>query len=227
MKCPHCNTGINIEEYGNFVYPTNDNEETGLGYELYHDHCPECEELIVMLRHGTYSKNSRGDESLTSATGEEVLYPKHSIRTIEPEVPDKYKRDHLEACAVLSASAKASAALSRRVLQNVLREELGIRHPNLAQEIDDFIQRKDVPSYLADAVDAVRNVGNFAAHPLKDSNTGEIVEVESGEAEWLLDVNDSLFDFVFVQPKRLEEKKQKLNDKLRALGKPPMKAKSP
>ena len=54
---------------------------------------------------------------------------------------------------------------------------------NLAQEIDAFIQLKDVPSYLSDAVDAIRNVGNFAAHPLKDTSTGEIVDVEPGEAE--------------------------------------------
>ncbi len=78
-------------------------------------------------------------------------------------------------------------------------------------------------SYLSEAVDAVRNVGNFAAHPLKDTNTGEIVEVEEGEAEWLLDVIDALFGFTFVQPKRLEKRKKELNEKLSNLGKPPMK----
>jgi hypothetical protein len=115
--------------------------------------------------------------------------------------------------------------MSRRILQSVLREEFKIKHANLAQEIDEFIQKKDVPSYLTEAVDAVRNIGNFAAHPLKDTNTGEIVEVESGEAEWLLEVNESLFDFAFVQPKRLEERKKSLNAKLSAMGKPPMKSK--
>ena len=94
---------------------------------------------------------------------------------------------------------------------------------NLANEIVQFLELKDVPSYLAEAVDAIRNIGNFAAHPLKDTHTGEIVEVEPGEAEWLLDVLESLFDFAFVQPKRLEQKKKNLNQKLKSSGKPPMK----
>jgi Domain of unknown function (DUF4145) len=110
-------------------------------------------------------------------------------------------------------------------LQSVLRDEFKIKHASLAQEIEEFIQRKDVPSYLTEAVDAVRNIGNFAAHPLKDTNTGEMVEVEPGEAEWLLEVNESLFDFAFVQPKRLEERKKNLNAKLSAMGKPAMKSK--
>ena len=50
-----------------------------------------------------------------------------------------------------------------------------------------------------------------------------IVEVEPGEADWLLDVLEALFDFAFVQPKRLEERKRMLNAKLKALGKPRMK----
>jgi hypothetical protein len=82
-------------------------------------------------------------------------------------------------------------------------------------------------SYVTANIKVVRqrNVGNFAAHPLKDTNTGEIVEVDPGEAEWLLDVNESLFDFVFVQPKRLQAGKIQLNEKLKSIGKPAMKSK--
>ena len=47
------------------------------------------------------------------------------------------------------------------------------------------------------AVDAIRNIGNFAAHPLKDMTTGIIANVEPGEAEWSLDVLEALFDFVY------------------------------
>ena len=138
-------------------------------------------------------------------------------------MPAPYKQEFLEACAVLSLSAKAGAALSRRLLQSTLREEFHIEKSSLAGEIDDFVKLPDIPSYLSEAVDAVRNVGNFAAHPLKDTNTGEIVDVEPGESEWLLEVLEALFDFAFVQPERLRERKRKLNEKLDALGKPPMK----
>lgn len=80
-----------------------------------------------------------------------------------------------------------------------------------------------LPSWLAENVDAVRIVGNFAAHPAKDTNTGEIVDVELGEAEWLLDVLEGLFDFYFVQPAIAKAKRDALNAKLKAAGKPEMK----
>jgi len=41
-----------------------------------------------------------------------------------------------------------------------------------------------LPGHLAEDLDAIRNVGNFAAHPMKSTHTGDIVEVEPQEAEW-------------------------------------------
>ena len=83
--------------------------------------------------------------------------------------------------------------------------------------------RKELPSYLASAIDAIRNIGNFAAHPIKSKSSGELVDVEPGEAEWTLDVLEGLFDFYFVQPELLKKKKNELNQKLQDAGKPKMK----
>jgi len=47
--------------------------------------------------------------------------------------------------------------------------------------------------------------------------------VESGEAEWNLDVIEALFDFYFVQPAIIKKKKDALNKKLTEGGKKPMK----
>ena len=79
-----------------------------------------------------------------------------------------------------------------------------------------------MPSYLLNTLDAVRNIGNFAAHPIKSRSTGEIVDVEIGEAEWTLDVLETLFDFYFIQPKMIDQKKEALNKKLKDAGKPEM-----
>jgi hypothetical protein len=100
------------------------------------------------------------------------------------------------------------------MLQQILRDEFGVARKNLASEISEFVVSPKIPSHLADAVDAVRKIGNLAAHPTKNLNTGEIVQVEPGEAEWLLDVLDSLLDFTFVQPKRLAARKAELDAKL-------------
>ena len=47
--------------------------------------------------------------------------------------------------------------------------------------------------------------------------------VELHEAEWNLDVLESLFDFYFVQPARAKARRDALNKKLADTGKAPMK----
>lgn len=139
------------------------------------------------------------------------------------EVPKNFTLDYTEACLVLSDSPKASAALSRRCLQHLLRESAGVKKADLADEIQQVIDSRQLPSHLSESLDAIRNTGNFAAHPIKSKSTGEIVDVEPGEAEWNLDVLESLFDFFFVQPALLMRKRAALDKKLSDAGKPPMK----
>ena len=69
----------------------------------------------------------------------------------------------------------------------------------------------------------MRAIGNFAAHPIKSEKTGEILSVESGEAELNLDVLEALFDFYFVQPTVVRKKKAALDEKLKEAGKKPTK----
>jgi hypothetical protein len=56
--------------------------------------------------------------------------------------------------------------------------------------------------------------------PIKSESTGDVVDVEPGEAEWNLDTLEGLFDHYFVQPALLAEKRDKLNAKLADAGKP-------
>jgi hypothetical protein len=131
--------------------------------------------------------------------------------------------DYREACEVLPSSAKAAAALGRRTLQHILREQAHVKHSNLDKEIQETLDKSLLPTHLAQSIDAVRQIGNFAAHPIKSTNTGEIVPVEPGEAEWTLDVLEGLFDFYYVQPAILGRKRTALNQKLKDAGKPPLK----
>jgi hypothetical protein len=151
-----------------------------------------------------------------------MVWPKGVARAPLPrEVPADLAEDYREACVVFADSPKASAALSRRCLQRLLREYAKVKPRDLYGEIQEVMPT--LPSYLAAAVDGVRNVGLFAAHPNKSQHTGEIVDVEPGEAEWLLDTLDALFDFYFVQPAKLAVKQAALDKKLSAIGKPAMK----
>jgi hypothetical protein len=98
-----------------------------------------------------------------------------------------------------------------------------VKHGDLSSEIQQVLDSKTLPSSVAENVDAVRNIGNFAAHPNKSTSTGEVLPVELEEAEWNLDVLESLFDVYFVQPARAKAKRESLNKKLQDAGKPPLK----
>lgn len=219
MKCPHCS--VEVHPSGEVIKIGDDCDAYWATESI---KCPACDKLCVHLISARSVVNKPFGAEIQDELSRKLVYPK-SLGRSEPssEVPKKYKQDFLESCWILSDSPKASAALSRRCLQHVLRDVAGVKKGNLQNEIQQVIDSNQLPSYISEAIDAVRNIGNFAAHPVKCTTTGEIAEVENGEAEWNLDVLESLFDFYFVQPAILKRKRDALNSKLAKIGKPPMK----
>lgn len=211
MKCPHCLVAFNDKQSHKDVFRENDKDGW---WELERRRCPECDKLILHLRNSSSGGNAKSFV---------LVRPRASERPCPIEVPEKYSEDFKESALVLSDSPKASAALSRRCLQNILREEAKTKSKDLAEQIDEVITNNLLPPYLADDLDVVRNIGNFAAHPIKSKQTGEVLPVEPGEAEWNLDVLETLFDFYFVLPEQNKKKKTALNLKLQEAGKPQLK----
>ena len=222
MQCPHCLKHF----HDDWIYEALPRRTGQNIWGAAITHCPACREYTIKL--GRVSAQFSGPSgTLQVEPGREpftMVYPKGRARApIPPEVPKEFTADYSEASLVLSDSEKASAALSRRCLQHLLREHLKVKRGDLSNEIQEVIDSKQLPGYLAQDLDAIRNIGNFAAHPLKSTSTGEIVDVEPTEAEWLLTLLEGLFDFCFVQPARAKANRDALNQKLGSLGKPPMK----
>lgn len=210
MKCPHCDTGIHENFQGFGTFGNSREEWIGL-YQV----CPECKKSIVKLF--TKTDNVGGGYS----NAEFIAYPKGAAaRPVPPEVPNPYRQDFVEACEVLSISPKASAALSRRNLQAIIRDQAQVTGKDLNVEIQTLIDSGKLPTHISEGLHAVRQIGNFAAHPIKSTSTGEIFDVEVGEAEWNLDVLELMFDFYFVQPTIAVKRKAELNKKLKDAGKP-------
>jgi hypothetical protein len=188
--------------------------------------CPACEKYIVWLIDP--APNLPHDELMAYLAANlqilKMVFPKGISRSpLSPDVTGSIAKDYKEACLVLEDSPKASAALSRRCLQTILREKAGVKHQDLSKEIQEVLDSGKLPTHLAESIDAIRNIGNFAAHPMKSTSSGAIVGVEPGEAEWTLDVVESLIDFYIVKPADLQRKKDALNKKLQDAGKQPMK----
>lgn len=220
MKCPHCLVAFHTK-WHNWTRGSNtQHSDRGTHFRLLDTNCPECGKLTLVMETRVFFPDP-------IAWQRTMIYPKTTARPLSPEVPQAFARDFQEACLVLADSEKASAALSRRCLQHLLQEKAGVKGNNLANQIQQVIDLGQLPSHLTDAIDAVRNFGNFAAHPIKSTNTGEIIEVELGEAEWLLDTLEFLFDFYCVQPAKLAKRRAELNKKLKDAGKPEMKGQTP
>jgi hypothetical protein len=213
MKCPHCLTEYH-DSFKNIFWE----EDTDGRWYIGKDTCPACKRMILVLEHFVIGQRSWTKNS------ERFVRPLAVQRPAPPSsVPSPYRDDYIESCAVLPASAKASAALSRRCLQAILRDKGGFAQHDLIDQIDAAL-KSGLPSHITESLDAVRNIGNFAAHPMKSKTSGALLDVEAGEAEWNLDVLEALFDYYFVQPEIVAKKKAALNAKLAEAGKKPMKS---
>ena len=151
----------------------------------------------------------------------EKVYPSWSLL---PESSAKPQPDYIskpiienynQACRIRDLSANASAAMSRRCLQGMIRDFCKISKPTLAKELDTLRVQVDegkgphgVDHDTMDAIDHVRHIGNIGAHMEKDINL--ILDVEPDEAQALIDLIELLFEEWYVAKHVREEKLVKL-----------------
>ena len=224
MKCPHCNVAFIDRDRRVFKVEEYEDES----YYLVARICPVCQQVIVELSLDRVQQGNFLDLLARALTGggpaqsgrplrqwTKLIWPTGIVRDPVPtEVPEEYAKDYKEAALVLAAgSANASAALSRRCLQNMIRHKIGVNRQNLYQEIEEVINDPNAHSQVKSSLHYLRELGNFAAHPEKNG-VGAIVDVEEGEAEWCLDTIEVLFEIYFVRPARDEEMRKLIDAKI-------------
>ena len=223
MQCPHCLVAFHYSE-DDWVQTEIETENISSPYELQASICPDCKNPIVILR--------RFDSNTRRLSSEETIYPQAprispGNYVVSDKVPSHLKDDYIEAHNVLPISAKSSATLSRRVLQTVLQEH-GYNKRDLSKQIDDVLNEADpekvLPSQLRIVIDVIRHFGNFSAHTVTDETTLQIIDVESQEAEWCIQIIEDLFDHYYVRPAEVAKRLDDLNSKLDKAGKLPAKS---
>lgn len=220
--CPWCTVQVlmrHVAQAGHQRFDMEGKSKTDRNWNVNLYECPACGEVNIRVER---VKNIRApDGPATQEVAGGVVYPQYGTRPRpDPAVPPEFAGDYCEACAIVDLSPQASAALSRRLLQALLRGPGGVpRKHDLHDEIEEAIGR-GMRSDLAEQLHLVRVVGNFAAHPMKHKGTGTLLPVEPHEAEHLLDVISLLFDHYFVGPARAGAVKAAMNAKLAAAGKP-------
>jgi hypothetical protein len=116
------------------------------------------------------------------------LKPQSSAQPLPEYVPEPIKEDYHEACLVRSLSPKASATLSRRCLQGIIRDFWGVSKGRLVDEIEAIKDQTDPLTWKA--IDSIRKIGNIGAHMEKDINL--IIEVDDSEAGLLINLIEIL-----------------------------------
>ena len=116
------------------------------------------------------------------------LIPASRALTFPNYVPQAIVNDYNEACLIRDTSPKASATLSRRCLQGIIRDFWKVKPGKLANEIEQIKDKID--SLTWEAIDSVRKVGNIGAHMEEDINV--IVDVDPNEAELLIGLIETL-----------------------------------
>jgi len=242
QNCPYCGILFSLEgvdfdiqfpkfgrsalrrEFASPLPPMEDSNypKTSKSYRITSHYCPSCKKEVMWLTELLHTQ-SDADKDWDVQEGETfLLFPKRRQKVISADIPEPYATEFLESFYSLDVSPKASAALSRRCLQLLIREQEKIEERTLLQEVSKLIATNKLPKHLAEELDAIRNIGNFAAHPSKDTNTDAIVPVEQSEAEWTLGILEQLLCFYFVELPASKACRDALNMKLKNSGQKPM-----
>jgi len=205
--CPYCEHDATVtqENSSSFFNHFDDHNKDGdLGIATAAVVCPnpDCREYVISAKlykavHNGQRWVSSGDALLAWS-----LRPASAAKTFPEYVPQPILQDYNEACAIVELSPKASATLSRRCLQGMIRDFWGVSKARLVDEIAAIQPQVDPLTWKA--IDAVRGVGNIGAHMEKDINL--VVEVDPGEAALLIGLLEVLLKDWYVA--RHEREKQ-------------------
>ena len=183
---------------------------------------PDCKKLtftigLLEAKYNTYNKRVV-TEKITNFWN---LIPDSEAKVYSRDIiPSAIIDDYEESCKIKNNSPNASATLSRRALQGMIRDFWDIKKPQgykgfwtLKNEIEAIKDLVD-PDVLA-AIDAVRDVGNIGAHMELDVNV--IIDVEPEEASKLIGLIELLIEEWYInryeRKLRLTEIKKMADDK--------------
>lgn len=155
---------------------------------------PDCGEYTLSLSLHDHVAVSPNEYKDLEAKAKWSLIPFSYAKVLPDYVPQAIIEDYREACSIRDLSPKASATLSRRCLQGMIRDFFGVKKNRLIDEIE-AIQDKVDPATWA-GIDAVRRIGNIGAHMEKDIDL--IIDVDSDEAQLLINLIESLIQDWYV-----------------------------
>lgn len=199
-ECPYCGRSATItdENYSDDIhYFEHGNKDGFLGFATWMVVCPntKCKEYTIdcALYKAFWDSGERNIDNKKQLLRIRIR-PTSNAKVFPSYVPQAIRDDYTEACQIREMSPKASATLSRRCLQGMIRDFWKVSERNLKLEIEAIKDKVDPLTW--EAIDAVREVGNIGAHMEKDINL--IVDIEPKEAELLIGLIETLIGDWYV-----------------------------
>jgi len=195
-ECPSCGRGATIrdDDYSIAEHKFTSNAEGPIIFVSEFFVCPNVECNRYQLRVSIYKSKKvfhpeygpgtvRGD-----LIRQWTLIPPSKAKPFPSYIPDVIISDYREACLIAELSPKASATLSRRCLQGIIRDYWKVTKPTLKDEILAIQEKCDDLTWKA--IDATRKIGNIGAHMEEDINL--IIDVDPEEAGLLITLIETL-----------------------------------
>ncbi|MFP2513988.1 DUF4145 domain-containing protein [Buttiauxella agrestis] len=156
---------------------------------------PECKEYTI-YSYVTPAESRGGYLYETDVVLEAWQNRPQGIAKCFPDyIPKAILDDYNEAALITNLSPKASATLSRRCLQGMIRDFWQVKEKNLHLEIQAIQDKVAADIWLA--IDAIRSIGNIGAHMEKDIDL--IIDVQPEEAQLLLQLIETLLKDWYVE----------------------------
>ncbi|EKS6888016.1 DUF4145 domain-containing protein [Enterobacter bugandensis] len=212
--CPHCDTAaiVNDKDIAKHSFQLKSGEHhfeyTTMGLTCPN---PECSKATIWMSRERLASFAG---QFLPASGTKMTWSvipstnKERAKPYPDYIPPSVLEDYKEACAIKDLSPKASATLSRRCLQGIIRDFWRIEADTLNKEIL-AIQDK-VDPVVWDAIDSVRKVGNIGAH--MEKNIDVIVDVSSDEADLLIEMIEMLIEDWYIARHRKQEKLKRIQE---------------
>lgn len=181
IYCPHCHKHTSLTpapvkyKHGSSIYKTNAFWEKNSYETWWIGVCNACDEPVLVLNNG------------------ERVFPAPLPTPTSEDIPGAIRSDLDEAKICISVTAyRAAAVMARRAMQ-VAAKDKGATADKLVTQIHELLKSGKITTDLKDWADAVRWIGNDAAHP-------NGAEVTQEDAEDVLHLAEQFLHVLYVAP---------------------------
>lgn len=216
FTCPHCGVFSQIKWHEDkalsMVNPYT--EELDIGYCF--AQCEYCQE-VMCFSYELLSAYEDPYDGWIEEFNSKMLYPKQIGILPAEDMPEHIKKTYREASLVFEDSPRASCALLRLAIQELMiylgehySEYSDLKGENINDDIGLLVRKHNLSVKIQQALDGVRIAGNNAVHP------GELdIDDNRDIAEKLFKIINFIIEEMVTKPKEIREIYERMPQKAR------------